>query len=684
MKYLKKKRTRLPKWTPALQCLCEDWIAKRRRVLLEIREHGARAEPGQLESLISSDLDRWFVDGVGKSRVAWMERAVTFSALLLDYRSKRFGKRLKDNGRWELATVNDNQEALVSHQGESARWTHDELRQVVSAVIFASEWGDCLNRLMVCPPKAEPTPPEEADLHAEYPAFTRLLPELAHCRPCGVFFSRMLNDPWSTAGGRDECRRKLICPHCYARNATRLVERVEQGPWKESRRAGRQLVMIRVSVSTSDLSLDRNVQEGERTALGFSDWLAPGLPQYTGDAGNETMILNIDANQSIDDTLTPHELGVASDLLAQLTKQCRACGMEGGLRFHQIGPRHRRFLHELSVVGEIRTRNRTRIMQAFCDESGQDNGFHGHRAECIILPPAYADSARVLLAGTSWGFDLSRVGAVLNDQARERSFWTGHDWLEATPFPAGLRGALAWQPIFLLSAAAFWSRYKVLMRGRFKSHHSFGTWKTRLRSDRSFRSTVQQKRWMENGGPLKEGWSQDVSKRLKRNINSSGVSRVALAHAANCSPSAVSRFVSEGYGSTELVERIRSALQQLCGRNHDVVDQPPAFASPQEVKRWLNVVGKDQKWLAAEIGFSVTRVSRQLSGKTVWQPKFAEVVGDTANRLARDDCDGITGEVGAQVAVSALDAHSPELGGQAGTTLVQGLSLSMPPREVNS
>lgn len=87
-----------PRFDPAgpegLNLLIYDWVSERRVAIKRIREHGERIGQGMLDRASASMSDRWVLTSVGNSAAAWIERACTFSAMLLDFRSRQFGRRV--------------------------------------------------------------------------------------------------------------------------------------------------------------------------------------------------------------------------------------------------------------------------------------------------------------------------------------------------------------------------------------------------------------------------------------------------------------------------------------------------------------------------------------------------------------------------------------------------------------
>jgi AraC-like DNA-binding protein len=190
---------------------------------------------------------------------------------------------------------------------------------------------------------------------------------------------------------------------------------------------------------------------------------------------------------------------------------------------------------------------------------------------------------------------------------------------------------MAWPPLFLLSGVSFWSRYKVLRSGRHQTYRSFGHWRKLLPKDQEYRSPVQQERWMKNGGPQKEGWSNDPIRRIEHQRRRLGLSVAALAKSAGYSRTAVDRLLKEGHGSLELIDALKAAILHMQKEADDVL--PVRFTSPSDVKLWLDAESKTISWLAKELGCSRSRVSRIVSGNTAWQRAFGQQVAEVALRL---------------------------------------------------
>ena len=284
-------------------------------------------------------------------------------------------------------------------------------------------------------------------------------------------------------------------------------------------------------------------------------------PNYDSSPGDQTMIRNINVNQPIESALTPHELSTATKISKQLMKRCREAGMEGGLRFHSIGPKGRQFKHELAIVGEVRSRNIDCFASFFGagDRNSNAPALAGEPIECVVAPE-YSDAARLFIAGSSWKFDLNSINAKLNITASERTHWLRRQGFEDAAMCAGLRGAPAWQPLFLFSSVAFWSRYAVLKATKFKSYHPFGKWLKLLPTDKQFRTAVQKKRDQFVNCRLITEDKRELVSELRRAKEKSELSTCEIARRTNVSKSAISRLFNDGYGSRELAMKVQQVV----------------------------------------------------------------------------------------------------------------------------
>ena len=399
------------------------------------------------------------------------------------------------------------------------------------------------------------------------PAAVEMLAALAHCRPAGAFFNIPVPafDDWIASGRRSICRCIGLCPACWARWVVRVVGRLEEGPWRPGRRPGRQLFMARVDVPTTALALDFDALNADREKLFrgrlrlTSDYEEPGHEYYYS-TNEEKFLGRVELNQSIEHTLTPHELAVAKQCAENLTIWCRKLGITGGLKVHKIGPRGRNFSHEIAVVGEVKfaTQADRRRFEEATGVAGCTNANHtiaGRPIECVLLPANYKNAARILLAGTSWKFNMDEINAQLNRPAR-RSAWNDRRkcWV-------GLRGALAWPPLFLLSATSFWSRYLTIYRRQCRHNHAvtFGTWKELVPSDRAYKSPTQKRKQSKFKNSI-SGSGRVTVGRLNAQRKQMKISKAALARKIGCAPSTISRFFCEQHGSQNLRDKIAAVL----------------------------------------------------------------------------------------------------------------------------
>jgi transcriptional regulator with XRE-family HTH domain len=419
-----------------------------------------------------------------------------------------------------------------------------------------------------------------------------------------------------------------------------MVGRVEEGPWRDTRRAGRCLVLLRAQVPSAALPLDFEAISKEREEQ-FVDWLRfssdyydPGYT-YAAETKDESILRTVDLGQRLGDTLTRHEVEQAKRVGQDLVGWARNLGVTGGLRIHQIGPHGRQFCHELSVVGEIRFRNDAHRRE-FEASTGVGQGGPGRATvfhepiECVLLPPGYRHAARVLLAGTAWRFNLDAIGAQMNEPARANTHYVRARGFETGEVPAGLRGALAWPPLFLLSAAAFFSRNLTLYEGTCRHNRcaAFGTWRKELAPNADYRSEPQKRRAMRRGQPIKEGWARDPIRRLESRRRELGVSLAAIARVAGCKPQTLSKLFRQRQGSQALIARVGEALKKIASEQERALK----LWTREDVKAWMKNIGLTQTELAQQIGVSPGKVGRQLRGVSAWSTEFAAKVALAARQ----------------------------------------------------
>ncbi len=664
---------------PFIQDYLENWIHQHRAVLQQLRElpmsleDTDRAMVKQARTL----MDRWRIDNVGTTTGCWIERDVTASALLMDYRVKRFGRRLKQNNSWEeywalgenLGILGDTNELT-----DKTQFSNAQRNAVVAACAFAVEWQEYLLWLLCRPPQdphvAPPDPTGDPlmafwDYHFPYPdsRAARILVELGHCRPVGAFFDLAgrndwtadnrdiidefhnsgwpgQKDDWLRLGGAMECGRPTVCPHCHARMVRRLVERINKGPWKPGRRRNRQLILLRVSIPTPSLNLNEDRLALERLRLGYDRWLRlSDLDRdYTPVTREEAKVRHIDMDQFITDTLAPTEIEVARQVGRELLSWAKEIGITGGVKTHTIGPRESQFHHEICIVGEIQFHDEAE-KQRFFERVGIGDGHAqktvcGQNIECVIMPKGMRSAPRFLVAGTGWGTDLDLVGGEVNAEARRHTHISGREGE-----PAGLRGALAWQPLFLLSGASFWTRTALLTApGKYRQYAAFGSWIGKIPPDKNFEP--QSKKYQRNQQVSKKSVRQGSRRKnpalyVRRQFQKlKGTVTVAeIAKVADCHRSTMDLLLREGKGSPELIEKAMRAIEQIQNQTHAAIEAPQKFEEPEEVRRWLKQIGKSQRWLAEQIDWPHTKVLRRLKSQTAYSQDIQYAVHDLARRL---------------------------------------------------
>ena len=621
------RRTRFaPAGPEDLNLLIHDWVIERRIAIKDIRENGERISQGTLDRASARMSDRWMLTSVGNSTAAWIERACTFSAMLLDFRSRQFGRRV-------LSEQVDEREDLESYL-EGMRLCHEDFKplssrehqQALASRVFSGQWLQYLGRLLIHPPGLPPPPWEHFPSCYDAPddLVSRMVAEFSHCRPCGAFYELYGSDEWRRTGGRSECRKPLHCPHCHARSVTRLVKRVENGPWNHDLRTGGRLVLLRLSFDSPDLEMSRNDQNDDRDELGFSDWLRTSPPDYTPVSEDEKIFHRIECDQEMSYTLTRLEVRRAREVLNELVTLSRNAGIEGGLSFHAIGPRRRNFLHEVCVVGTVPPARLRRFQDTFCSEDSAPT-IGMFPVECVVFAEGHKDAARLAISGSSWKYDLRRVGAFLNPLASDRCYNRRGE-------PLGLRGAMAWQPLFLLAGISFWSRWKVLSAMRFKSHTAFGSWRDTLERDRNYLSPVREKR-LASVQQLRLGKPLPPATRLRYQLKELRIPKSDIARQAGISKSAVSRFMKDGYGSEALQGKLGEVLQShLADRECQSTPQKVRFDGPESVKNWLREIGRKSSWLALQLDWSKSKLSRVLNSRTRWKPEFSQLIEQVYGR----------------------------------------------------
>lgn len=621
-----------PRFEPAgpedLNLLIYDWVSERRIAIKDIREHGERISQGMLDRASARMSERWVLTSVGNSAAAWIERACTFSAMLLDFRSRQFGRRVLNEQTDERGDLDSHLDCMRQCHDDFKPLSSREYQQALASRVFAGQWFRYLGRLLIHPPGSPPPPWEPFPSCYDYPdeLVSRMVAEFSHCRPCGAFYELYGSDEWRLTGGRSECRKPLHCPHCHARSVTRLVRRVENGPWSHDLRTGSRLVLLRLSFASPDLEMSSYAQNDDRDELEFGGWLRTSSPDYPAVSEDEKIFHRIECDQEMSYTLTRLEVRRAREVLNELVTLSRDAGIEGGLSFHAIGPRHRNFLHEVSVVGTVPPARLRQFQNAFCSEDSVPT-VGMFPVECVVFAEGHKDAARLAISGSSWKYDLRRVGALLNPLASDRCYNRRGEAL-------GLRGAMAWQPLFLLAGISFWSRWKVLSAMKFKSHTAFGAWRDTLEPDRNYLAPVKEKRLASVQRLRRLGKPLPPATRLRYQLKELRVPHSDIARQAGISKSAVSRFMKDGYGSEALQGKLREVLRSyLADRVCPSAPQKVRFDGPESVKRWLHEIGRNSSWLALQLDWPKSKLSRVLNSRIRWKPEFSQLIEQVYGRI---------------------------------------------------
>jgi hypothetical protein len=245
------------------------------------------------------------------------------------------------------------------------------------------------------------------NLAANRPKAEQMLRALEACPPRGALFTRATLD-----SGRP-CGYAKSCPWCHARSVQGLYRHLLAGSCTPERLAGRQLVSIRTRV----------------------------------DAGEELQACEVRK--------------VRDDYRYELRALGRKIGVEGGVIIHQVTPwiscygraceKRKIFAHVFTMIGVAATSVET--LDKTIDEASW--GVY----ETAMLPADPPDALRYLLFGSSYKFDSSELGIVVND---------------AKTLLYGIQGAAALEPWFLFDEQQAWS-YAAAVEG-VPLYDRFGNW----------------------------------------------------------------------------------------------------------------------------------------------------------------------------------------------------------------
>ena len=234
------------------------------------------------------------------------------------------------------------------------------------------------------------------------------------CLPRGALFARTTPDP-----GR-ACGYARLCPWCHARSVQRLYRQLLADPCTPERLAGKHLIAFRTRVEAGE-----DLQSGE-----------------VREARN--------------------------DYRYKLRILAQKIGIEGGVIIHQVTPwiphydrseeKRKGFAHIFTIIGVVSSSSVEMLDEAvkeLCSDLWLDWDY-----ETTTLPANTPQALRYLLFGSSYKFDSSELGIVVNDWQRLRY---------------GIQGAAALEPWFLFNERQAWS-YAAAMQGT-RLYDTFGTWR---------------------------------------------------------------------------------------------------------------------------------------------------------------------------------------------------------------
>jgi hypothetical protein len=146
----------------------------------------------------------------------------------------------------------------------------------------------------------------------------------------------------------------------------------------------------------------------------------------------------------------------------------REIGIDGGVILHQVTPwiprydrpeeKQKGFAHIFTVVGVVAS-GTVETLDSAVKELASDLWLDWDY-ETAWLPAATPHALRYLLFGSSYKFDSSKLGIVVNDPKR---------------LEYGIPGAAALEPMFLFDHRQAWS-YAAAMQGT-RLYDTFGTWR---------------------------------------------------------------------------------------------------------------------------------------------------------------------------------------------------------------
>ena len=241
----------------------------------------------------------------------------------------------------------------------------------------------------------------------------QMLAAIESCLPRGALFSRSMPNPGHA------CGYARLCPWCHARSVQRLYRKLLAGPCTPERLAGKHLITLRTRVEAGENIQACEVQESR------------------------------------------------NEYRYKLRYLAREIGIEGGVILHQVTPwiphydrpqeKRKGFAHIFTMIGVVDS-STVESLAGGIDEA-LSNMMLGY-SETTMLPAETPQALRYLLFGSSYKFDSSELGLVVNDYKR---------------LLYGIQGVAALEPWFLFDERQAWS-YAAAMQGT-RLYDTFGTWR---------------------------------------------------------------------------------------------------------------------------------------------------------------------------------------------------------------
>jgi hypothetical protein len=415
-------------------------------------------------------VEQWKVVAVGRRPQDFLARDCLFAALRHDHRVPWFRRYLKRPDPW--------MEALVAHLP-----TGSQRRLALQCVAL-----DYLHKAHLA--RVYPAVRDSFGDGEEINWFRRLW----RCTPYTVRVVGRNGGQLNLRG----CGYARLCPWCHARKVVALYRCIRGGPLE--RPAGKYLLLGKPApVAEPFGGIDGSWRQadwlsytqGERVRGHYGRYFG----QYPGRAAETRRALS----QALLDAAAP-------------------LGVEDGMLTHQLGSAQlvngqRTFLHDLGLVAELDRDAARELVQ----EAGGKPGWETIEAlgmgtdldlkvRWLLLPADDPSSLRVALAGCSAEFVRSRLAP------RD----SGLD--EAHQYTSGVRGALSWQPTFLLDDQ-MWLPYVEEVRHE-RLYRALGSWRASLAVvARDSRSSVDRKFKVAQATRFARDRQQKGNRRHGREVN---------------------------------------------------------------------------------------------------------------------------------------------------------------------